>query len=98
MAYMVEYGKTIEKMHLSATGKRPGRNKRRAMAVLCFAVIVFTAICYRDRIRDFLISEDTVVAVSALDGLVCDVSEGRDVGDAVTAFCREIIQNAIELQ
>lgn len=45
-------------------------------------------------IRDALIPGDDVVTLQALESLASDLRSGASVQEAVTAFCREIVDGA----
>lgn len=45
----------------------------------------------RNRLREWMLPGDAEVTAEALQGLVSDLGDGESLGDAVTAFCKEII-------
>ena len=45
-------------------------------------------------LREFLIPGDTAVTGQAFEAMVEDIRSGTDISDAVTVFCREILEHA----
>lgn len=92
VAYQIRYG--------PVKGKAPadGRKKagRRLLAALCAAALLiglpFSGI--GKTIWNWLLPGDAAVTGAALNTMVEEIRAGESVSDAVTAFCREIIENA----
>jgi hypothetical protein len=45
-------------------------------------------------VTEYLLPGDPAVTAAALEGMVLDLREGENLYDAVTAFCREIMEHA----
>jgi hypothetical protein len=45
-------------------------------------------------VTEYLLPGDPAVTAAALEGMVIDLREGENLYDAVTAFCREIMEHA----
>lgn len=41
--------------------------------------------------RDLVLPGDAEVTAAALEGMVCDLRDGEPMGEALEAFCREIL-------
>ena len=48
---------------------------------------------YRERVVDWLIPGDDAITTVAAETLIADLRAGVPAGEAVTAFCEEIIAN-----
>ncbi len=93
MSYRVVYGSFHRDQPVKA--KKP--RSRGAVAAVIVAVLVFGAMTVRLRglpwVKEFLLPGDPEVTAMALEGLVQDLREGDTFGEAVTAFCREIMEH-----
>lgn len=88
MGYRIEYGQTAVKI---PTGNR---KKKRFPFAMVIAVAIAGALMIpqcRKVLWDLLLPGDSAVTAAATEALVNDLRIGESVGDAVTAFCREII-------
>ena len=65
---------------------------RIAVLMLAALMLIFT-VKYRAAIGRWLLPGDPDITADALRGLIADVREGS-AGDAIAAFCREIIEHA----
>lgn len=95
MGYRVEYGKPSRRYE-----KEGGAGIRVALMTLCFAGIFgfLTVKFWPDgaKVLDRLFSlEDWAVTRHALETMATELRAGLPVGDAVTAFCREIISEGL---
>ena len=72
-----------------------GRN--RIAAFLLVTALVIGAMTVKNRglpwIKAYLLPGDPAVTAAALEGMVTDLREGDSLYNAVTAFCREIVQH-----
>ena len=93
MGYHIQYGKRIVKTQI-----RMPKEKRIklswVMALLLTTILVYTAYSYKDVLQNYIFPGDAKITAAALDTLVEDIRVGEDIGDAVTAFCLEIMDNA----
>ena len=84
MGYRIVYGKQ-EKW------KFP-KKKTLLLVFAAMAMVVMLWPAGRNALREWMLPGDTEVTSQALQGLAADLSDGESLGDAVTAFCKEIIQ------
>ena len=91
MGYRIEYGDM--KVH---------KYRRRAkwgswIAFACVILLVAGAITVKTVgltwVQEVLLPGDPVVTAAALDGLVEDLRQGDTLGQAIKAFCQEIMEN-----
>lgn len=94
MGYRIEYGQTMTRT--PTTGACIQRRKKFALWLVPFCLIAVVTLLWGrvDEIRDLLIPGNTAVTEVAISQFVNDLRAGQDFGDAITAFCREIIENA----
>lgn len=86
MAYRIEYG--------SGGAVRQEVRKRRVhwwWAALCIPAAAMLIPDVRRLVWHWLLPGDGAVTAQALGALVTDLRTGAPMGEAVTAFCREII-------
>lgn len=67
-------------------------------AAICICTLVLGAIVVKNTafpwVRDYLLPGDPVVTAAALENMADSLKAGEPLLDAVTAFCREIVENA----
>ena len=90
MSYRITYGKRIIKDHILINE----RKHRKSAYVIILTLLLLSAVYFKDKIYKFILPGNPQVTEKALHELVTDIQEGEPVGDAVTAFCRLIIDNA----
>lgn len=93
MGYRIEY-RSHGKVHFH---KRIGKPIPKWCVVTACGCLVLAAlvICWQnEQLRNLLLPGDTEVTAKALQELVNDLRNGAEFGDAVTAFCIEVIENA----
>ena len=90
MGYTIQYSPESNKKY--PLNKKP-RNLGRVLLLLLISVALFFAVKYRTVIFRSLLPGDPDVTADALRGLISDMREGS-ASDAITAFCREIIDYA----
>ena len=83
MGYRIVYG-SPEKKKLST---------KRILMILCSVAVAALMLLPAGRraLRELIIPGDAEVTASAVQTLVSDLGEGENLGDAVTAFCREVL-------
>lgn len=64
------------------------------LMTLAAVVILILASGYKDTLLRWLLPGDSAVTAAALGELAENVQEGVPAGEAITAFCREILNNA----
>lgn len=90
MGYKIVYGPAGPKKRISRE-----IGKKLLLKVVAAALLLglrFTGI--GERISEFLIPGDAAVTAAAWDGMTENIAAGENIGDAITTFCREIIENA----
>ena len=94
MGYRIQYGQTMTKEEI----KEPVDTKRMKplLAIILLICIVFFFIFLggTETLRDCFIPGDPEITEAAVKMFIEDVREGESIGDAITAFCLEIIDNA----
>lgn len=94
MGYKIQYD------HIGNTKKVITDCKRKVLSVLRVMLGMFVILSlgllihYRDMVLEFLLPGNYVTTTSALKGLISDLRSGNSVGDAITAFCKEILTDA----
>ena len=94
MGYRIEYGQGIIKKRtvISHSAKK---QIKKFVPILLSTVLIVTMLWGKgESVRSFLIPGNDAVTVAALREMVCGLRNGESLTDAVTAFCREIIENA----
>ena len=93
MSYKIAYSFFGEEKKMP---KDVGRRNRIAAGLLV-AVLVIGAMTVKTRglpfVTEYLLPGDPAVTAAALEGMVADLKEGDSLYDAVTAFCREIVEH-----
>ena len=90
MGYKVQYG----------VNRHERRNRRALLrkwviAILLDVILVTAWVMdMRGTLYEALLPGDPVVTASALENLRQDLASGEPLGEAVTAFCREVIDGA----
>ena len=96
MGYKIQYGK--ERTYKNVKD-RSGKANKKLLYALCviFGVLIMSfAIWKHESTSNFFIPGDAQITSTAVKHLTDALEDGAPIGDAVTAFCREIIDNAIE--
>lgn len=83
MGYRIVYGRKER--------KRISPKKIGAIFAVMIVVAILMLPSSRAVVAEILLPGDPEVTASALQTLVSDLGEGQGIGDAVTAFCHEII-------
>ena len=90
MAYKVKYG--ISRHEKKSRG---GAMKKFLPVLLAMFLLLGAALATRQDISfDWLLPGDPRVTAAALENLREDLASGEPLGEAVTAFCREIIDGS----
>lgn len=93
MGYRIDYGQPFDPKY-----PMPSRHSRLPWMV-CAALLLFTLLTNlywpegRAALLDILIPGDPEITAAAFSGMLEDVQAGEDITNAVTAFCREILDN-----
>ena len=95
MGYMIYYGKECEAEHNWNT-RSNGRHKRRIIAaVIICAALLAAAMGKTDAMQNLLIPGNPEVTKAAFAQFSDDIRNGEHLDEAITAFCREIINHAV---
>lgn len=94
MGYRIEYGSQDEL-------RKPLKNKHRYSAIaaaVCILALVAGAMAIKHTgltwVKEVLLPGDPAVTATALENMVDHIKDGDSIAEAVTAFCREIVENA----
>lgn len=93
MGYCISYEEGGNKKRLCGDKRKIYTTTIASMLLL---LTIFTLICFfKDKdVRKALLPGDGAVTEAAINNFAESVQNGVGVGDAVAAFCREIIENA----
>lgn len=91
MCYRITYENNLVKKKV--VRKNNNTLLKRAIYAIFLCIILFCVLS-GSKVRSYLLPGDPQVTEKALKDLVVDLKEGDTVSDAVTAFCKEIIENA----
>lgn len=91
MGYRITYENNLIKKE--AVKKSNNTLLKKTIYAIIICIILFCVLSGRNA-RSYLLPGDPQVTEKALKDLVTDLKEGDAVSDAVTAFCKEIIENA----
>lgn len=94
MGYYIQYDTNIVKTEIQtrATGKKIKLTW--IVMLLVTTILGYTAYSYKDALQNFILPGDAKITAAALGAFADDLRKGESIGDAVTAFCLEIIENA----
>lgn len=93
MGYKIQYGQTMIKRHVPDKAPKTKKPAGLKWIVLISALLMGIYLGSAGYL-DFLIPGDREVTKAAFHNMVEDVSAGETVGQAVTAFCLEILESA----
>lgn len=91
MSYRISYEKNMVKKDLLSDQSATRLNRWIISAVICILLVCALS---SSTVRSYLLPGDPQITEAALNELADDLREGESVADAVTAFCREILNNA----
>lgn len=91
MGYRITYKSTYMKNKTQDWQGKSNVLKWIFALIVCFFLLLAI---FNTEVRRLFLPGDPVVTERALSELVVDIREGQPVSDAVTAFCREILENA----
>lgn len=94
VSYQIFYGKTRN----VRTSNQIGRTYKR-LIIWGVALLSAISICWigwsNSEIRQYLLPGDPQITEAALDQLILDVQNGEPFSEAITTFCKGIIENAL---
>lgn len=91
MSYKIQYSPETAYLYPKIAQKRRFRAGRWIIAA---GVIAAALWLHFQGIPDFIIPGDPAITKAAASALVVDIQNGTDVGDAVTTFCKAILDGA----
>ena len=91
MSYRIEYNPEKNRKYPMPRTK----NGKWVMVALTAVVLMFALLKLDESqtIRSWLIPGDPEITTAAFSNMVADIRNGEPAGEAVTAFCLEIIRN-----
>ena len=89
MSYQIQYESEKNKQY--PMERKSALPKRYLVGAIIVALVV--SVISVPSVRELLIPGDPEVTGAAFSQMIDNLQEGDSVGEAVTAFCREIIQN-----
>lgn len=95
LGYTIQYGSSGKAESAWNSGRR--KYKKRITAVVLLAVLCAGLLLSggAEKLKNLIIPGDPEVTKAAFAQFTEDIRQGERVGDAITAFCREIIDNAV---
>ena len=91
MGYRITYAQNMVKTSLPSTQRKFIHKKLISITMLCLFILL---LCFSGKVRSALLPGDPQITEKALITLADDIKQGDAVSDAVTAFCRTILENA----
>ena len=91
MAYKIEYTPEVSHRYPSAQRKKKRQSGKLILSLLVLAAALWIRL---KGVPDFLIPGDRDITSAAASSLLEHVQDGMPVGEAVTVFCRQIIDGA----
>ena len=94
MGYRVEYKSFGEEKKLPKVRKYKSAVLAAALVLSLTGGALTVKLTGLPWVQKYLLPGDPEVTAAALEQMVEDLRSGHSLGDAVTAFCREIMENA----
>ena len=94
MGYMIQYDPEQNVRYPSAVAVTGRKVWRKMLLILVVVVLLGTAILYRDYLMRCFLPGDGEITALALEELIRDFQTGTPLGEAITTFCREIVESA----
>lgn len=95
MGYIIQYDPD-KKTQYPAKADMRSRVGRYFVAIMFVCATLALAVRYRSTVLDWLIPGNAEVTTTAFQTLADDVRNGKPAGEAITAFCKEVITHAAE--
>ena len=94
MAYRIRYGQALIKKRI-IFGNKIRFSKQYIIPFCCFLVLCGGIVIAKSKVvQDFFLPGNPDVTRTAISGFVTDLKDGETMKEAITTFCREIIDNA----
>lgn len=94
MGYHIQYGETLIKKKIKLPYFMKNRNKIATMLIVTVICTTLGLIGKNERVQEILIPGDDEVTRAAFECMIDEVQAGSSMVDAVTVFCREILEGA----
>ncbi len=94
MGYRIHYGETVIKETFAQPKPKENFPVKVILSLTLCCAVLFTLLRNVDSVINFLLPGNQQTTKAAISTFVQDLNEGEPIKDAVTAFCREIIENA----
>ncbi len=91
MSYRIEYDPQKNKRYPIPSARKPGWLVITLAAVV--ALFALQKLAQKEKMMSWLIPGDSAITSGAFSEMLDNIREGDSVGTAVTAFCREILDN-----
>lgn len=93
MHYSVYYEPDKNDKYPVSAKPKQGKNGLRVIGII-LAILLFTgAIRYKKELAAWLIPGNDEITVQAAEDLLTNMRDGVPIGEAITVFCEEIIDN-----
>ena len=92
VSYMIEY--EPHKKSLYPCRKRIKRNNSVKIIFCMTLLLIGVFVCRSESVREWLIPGDAQVTSEAFTTMITELREGETMGDAVAAFCVQVINGA----
>lgn len=91
MGYRITYEQSM--IRTTFLTKRVGVRNKKWLVTIIICILIGVTLS-NGAVRNFLLPGDPAVTQKALNDLAVNLKEGEPVSDAITAFSREILNNA----
>lgn len=94
MGYRIEYDPALNRKY--PVKVRSGKGKMLLLSAVMLTGFVLGLIGIKNSaaLKNWLLPGDPQVTEAAFSSMIADIRAGEQVGDAITAFCLEIMKNA----
>lgn len=94
MGYCIEYNPEQRKKYPVKARHRSHRNLKIATIMLCGIILGLIGMKNTATLKEWLLPGDAQVTEAAFSAMVENIRSGEPFGDAVNAFCLEIMEHA----
>lgn len=91
MSYKIQYSPETSSLYPQSAARKPLRIKHWMMAAITIAAALWI---HFYGVPDFLIPGDPKITKAAASAMVGEIKNGAALGDAVTTFCKMILNGA----
>lgn len=94
MGYRIEYNPELNSKYPRKVHTGKGKILLLSAAMLSGIILGFIGINNSTALKNWLLPGNPQVTEAAFSAMIADIRAGEQVGDAITAFCLEIMENA----